>query len=99
MATKKPTTKESIKSSRKIPAKLKPEILKLATASSQYNNAVVTRLKIPAEMKTISKKIEGCSLGADEKGFFVYTHRARSKSFSSPMKIDKKTIDYIETTG
>lgn len=98
-AIKPPTAKESIKRSRKIPTGLKDSILKLTTSSSKYNNAVITGLKKPDGMKTISKNIDGCSLGADEKGFFVYTHRARSKSFSSPLKIDKKTIDYIETTG
>ena len=96
---KKTNAKESIQRSRTLPAKMKDEILKYAVLSSQYNNGVVTKLKIPAEMKAISKKIDGCNLGADKNGFFVYTHRARSKSFSSPLKIDKKSIDYIETTG
>jgi hypothetical protein len=38
-------------------------------------------------------------MGADKDGFFVYTHRARCKSFSSPLKITKKCIDFIESTG
>lgn len=99
MALKKTSVKESIQRSRILSAKIKEEILKYTIVSSQYNTGIVTKLKIPTEMKAISKKIDGCSLGADKNGFFVYTHRARSRSFSSPLKIDKKSIDYIETTG
>lgn len=91
--------KESIQRSRILSVKIKNEILKHTISSTQYKTGIVTKLKIPDELKKISKKIEGCFLGADKKGFFIYTHRARSKSFSTPLKIDKKTIDYIESTG
>jgi hypothetical protein len=50
-------------------------------------------------MGAISVKINGCSLGADKNGFFVYTHRARCKSFPTPLKITKKCIDFIDSTG
>jgi hypothetical protein len=95
-----PTVTESINRSRKLPAKMKPEILKyVSISSSRYINGVVYELVKPIAMGTISKKIQGCSLGADKNGFFVHTHRARSKSFPLPLKIDKKSIDFIESTG
>lgn len=47
----------------------------------------------------LKKKMDGVSLGQDEKGYYVYTHRARSKSYESPEKIPDSKIKYIETTG
>jgi len=95
----KPDVKNQIRSSRKLPAKMKDEILKYATSSSRYDNGRVFGLTKPSGMGKISSKITGCSMGADKDGFFVYTHRARCKSFSSPLKITKKCIDFIESTG
>lgn len=89
----------SLKLSRKIPAKMKPAIEKLLTSESQYRNGRVFRLKMPPGMGKISSKIKGVSLGADSKGFFVYTHRCRSKSSPNPLKITKREIDFIESTG
>lgn len=50
----------------------------------------------PAELKD---KLDGVSLGKDKDGYFVYTHRARCKSYSSPEKIPKSKIKFIESTG
>ncbi len=44
-------------------------------------------------------KMQGVSLGKDKDGYFVYTHRARSKSYPTPHKIPKSKIKFIETTG
>lgn len=41
----------------------------------------------------------GCSIGKDDKGFFAYTHRARSKSYASKDKIPVKDLKFIESTG
>ena len=38
-------------------------------------------------------------MGKDDDGYFIYTHRARSKSYESPEKIPVKDIDFIESTG
>jgi hypothetical protein len=38
-------------------------------------------------------------MGADKNGFFVYTHRGRCKSKMNPLKITKKEIDWVESTG
>ena len=46
-----------------------------------------------------NKNFKGCSLGKDKQGFFVYTHRARSKSYEHPDNISNKDIDFIDSTG
>jgi hypothetical protein len=46
----------------------------------------------------MGKKPE-CSLGKDEDGYFVYTHRARSNSYDTPQQIPKSKIEFIESTG
>ena len=45
------------------------------------------------------KNFKGCSLGKDKDGYFVYTHRARSKSYDDPNKISEKDINFIDSTG
>lgn len=92
-------TKKSVQASRLLPAKLKPLIFQLINPDSFYRNGKVLRLTPAPRMRHISSKITGCSVGADKNGFFVYTHRARSKSYMDPLKITKKEIDYIESTG
>lgn len=95
----KPDVKKQIQLSRKLSPAMKEEVLKYSTTSSRYDNGRVFGLTKPSGMSKISSKISGCSMGADKDGFFVYTHRARCKSFPSPMKITKKFIDFIEGTG
>lgn len=41
----------------------------------------------------------GVALKKDSKGFFVHTHRARSKSFPSPSAIPKGAVAFVESTG
>ena len=91
--------RKKIQLSRKLSAKMKEDILKYTTSSSRYDNGRVFGLTMPSSMYKISSKVRGCSMGADKDGFFVYTHRARCKSFATPMKITKKCIDFIESTG
>lgn len=50
----------------------------------------------PPEMK---EKLQGVSLGKDDDGYYVFTHRARSKSRKTPQEIPQKDIDFIESTG
>lgn len=62
----------------------------------------VTGLKLHPELK---KKIDeknlpsGFSMGVDNKGYFIHTHRARSKSHENPAKITEKEIKFIDSTG
>ena len=68
--------KESLSRS-KIPKEMKEEIQKyLGGGSSYHEGGRVHGLTIP---KVKGKKFKGVGLGADKKGFYVYTHRAASK--------------------
>jgi hypothetical protein len=84
---------------RKLDNIMKENIKTYITSSSTYKKGKIFGLNKPNEMNTISEKASGVSMGADKNGFFVYTHRARSKSHSSPLDIPKKEIDFIESTG
>lgn len=74
----------------------KTELDKLINLLESKSNKKSESIIKPEGLK---KKMEGVSLGEDEKGFYVYTHRARSKSYESPEKIPNSKIKYIETTG
>jgi len=91
--------KLSLKLSRKIPAAMKPLIEKHITSSSRYKNGMFFGLRKPEGLSAISAKASGVSFGANKDGFFVYTHRARCKAHKDPLKITKKEIDFIESTG
>lgn len=45
------------------------------------------------------KRFEGVSVGKDAKGFYVYTHRARSASYPTQAAIPASQIKAIERTG
>jgi hypothetical protein len=93
-------TKESLLRSKSIDVEMKKEILKyLGGGSTYHEGGRVTGLIKPQELKEKSKKTDGVGFGADKDGFFVYTHRARSKSHLTPDKITIKEIDFIDSTG
>lgn len=91
--------RKSLQLSRKIPAAMKKKIEVYLNTSSKYKDGVVTGLRKPDILALKSSKASGVSFGADKKGFFVYTHRARSQSKPTPNGITKKEIDFIESTG
>ena len=97
--SKKVSAKVSLSRSKKIPAAMKKKISPYVTASSRYSNGLLLGLRKVNGMSKISKKISQVSFGADKNGFFVYTHRCRSKSHANPLKITKKEINFIESTG
>ena len=78
----------------KLPKEIKEKVLKLGL--SKFENGKAYGLGKP---KVKGKSFNGVSLGADKNGFFVYTHRARSKSSKSPEKIPDKSIKFIKSTG
>ena len=47
----------------------------------------------------LKNKMQEVSLGEDDKGYYVYTHRARSDSYESPESIPDKDITFISSTG
>lgn len=50
----------------------------------------------PEDLKDTLREV---GLGRDSKGYFVYTHRARSESYKDPHDIPKKDIEFIASTG
>lgn len=42
---------------------------------------------------------KGVSLGRDKDGYYVYTHRARSKSYPTPAKIPHSKVTFVSSTG
>jgi len=62
---------------------------------------MAVKSKIQQVSKTATKNgvNYGCSVGKDDKGYFAYTHRARSKSVASKDKITVKDLKFIESTG
>lgn len=95
----KKSVEKSLLSSKKIPVEMKNKIKDYLLSGSKYDNGHVKGLSKPKDLIKKTNKINGVSLGADKDGFYVYTHRGRSKSYSLPEKIPVKDIDYIETTG
>jgi hypothetical protein len=56
----------------------------------------------PTDYLQIAKRFgknRGCSFGKDSKGFYCYTHRARSKSYISIDDIPEKEFKFIESTS
>jgi len=45
------------------------------------------------------KEKKGFSCGQDKNGFYIYTHRARSKSYKTLADIPIKDINFIDSTG
>lgn len=95
----------------KLPKELKEEAVKLVKRykvdghsfwGTRAKNGVVTELELHPDLV---KKIKehgwpsGFSMGVDKNGYFVHTHRARSKSYEAPDKIPAKAIKFIDSTG
>ena len=68
-------------------------------AKSKKTTAVKKGLSKPKSLMDKTSKAAGVSLGSDKDGYFVYTHRARSKSYKNVASISKKVIEDIESTG
>ena len=88
--------KEGLLNSRTIPQELKDKILPYISSDSYYCNKKVLDLMTP---KIDGKSFDGVDMGANKNGFFVCTHRARSKSYESPEKIPDSKIAFIKSTG
>lgn len=61
------------------------------------------KFKSPAlpkeELFKKSDKAKGVTLRKDKKGYYVHTHRGRSKSYKEVKNIPKSAIEFIESTG
>jgi len=79
---------------------------KKSTANKKKQDYVAKKQGFDTVQKTISRpqkngrrKTFQCSIGKDEKGYFAYTHRARSKSYPSKDKIPVSVLNSISSTG
>ena len=96
----KTSAKDSLMKSKNISKEMKEKIMQYVTGGSSYKEGgFLQGLLKPDNLKSKSDKVDGVSLGADKNGFYVYTHRGRSKSCESPEKIPVKDINFIESTG
>lgn len=93
-------TQKSLMNSKNISKEMKEKISKYLTGGSTYHEGGrVHGLSMPNVLREKSNKANGVSMGADKNGFYVYTHRARSKSKPTPDGITVKEIEFIESTG
>lgn len=67
------------------------------------DSSVNEKFKTPAlpknELFKKSDKAKGVTLRKDKNGYYVHTHRARSKSYKEVSHIPKRAIEFIESTG
>lgn len=69
---------------------------------SNPNKGNVSGLELPSEFRSKlnnEKLPNGFDMGVDKNGYYIHTHRARSKSNKDYMKISKKDIKFIDSTG
>ena len=91
-----------IKNLHKLPKAYKEAVMKLIEFGTKAKNGIVTGLLLDDKLKQKIKDgdyPDGYSMGIDKNGYFVHTHRARSKSYESPEKIPSKALKFIESTG
>ena len=93
---------DKIKYVRGISNELKDIALDHLGSRTRANKGKITGLELHSDLK---KKIkdknlpDGFDMGIDKDGFYIHTHRARSKSYESPEKITEKDIKFIDSTG
>ena len=96
-------TIEAIKKSRNLPEEYKDIAIKLMKEySTYYSDGRVTELNLhPDLIKKIKENgwKDGFSMGIDKDGYFIHTHRARSKSHENPTDFTKREVDRTESSG
>lgn len=93
---------KDIKHLRDVPQELKDEALKLLTSSSRAEKGKIWDLQIHPDITKKAKEhnVEiGFSMGIDKNGYFIYTHRARSKSHQKPSGISTGEMKKTNSTG
>ena len=94
--------KTTIKNLKKLPTELKEAAYNLIGSLTHAGNGKIFGLNLhPDLIEKINKHghPDGFSMGIDKDGYFIHTHRARSKSFETPSKITAKAMKFIESTG
>ena len=86
----------SIDTARKVGKEMRELIRPCLNSNSKYGNGMFTYLTPPNGLKT---KFGFLAFSADKDGFFVHTHRARTKSFIDPEKIPQDKINFVKSTS
>lgn len=93
---------DQIKNSKKLPNEYKEVALKFLKTYSTYKPGRVTGLNLHPDLIKIIKDNQypsGFDMGIDKDGYYIHTHRARSKSHEQPNQITAKEIKFIDSTG
>lgn len=94
--------KDIILNLKNITKERKEEALTLLKPYTKAGNSKITELNLSKKLIDKLKKggyPSGFSMGIDKDGYFIHTHRSRSKSYESPDKIPVKDIKFIDSTG
>ena len=94
--------KDQITNSKKLPQQYKEVALKYLKQYSHYSPGKVTGLQLHPDLIAKIKDNNypsGFDMGVDKDGYFIHTHRARSKSHETPDKITATEIKFIDSTG
>lgn len=97
-----PDIKSKIKNLKRIPKELKDVAIDLVKQYTEAKNGKITGLNLHPDLKSKIKRgdyPDGFDMGIDKDGYFIHTHRARSKSHESPDKISVREIKFIDSTG
>jgi hypothetical protein len=86
----------------KIPKEYKEFALRSLKQYSKAGNGKITGLNLHPDLsKKITEKDlpRGFDMGVDKNGYYIHTHRARSKSHENPADITIKEIRFVDSTG
>jgi len=92
----------SIKFLKKVSKENKEIALTLIQSYTHAKNGKISGLLLHPDLaKRISENNypDGFSMGIDKNGFYIHTHRARSKSHEKVSQITAKEMKFIDSTG
>ena len=94
--------KDKIKNLRQVPIELKEAAYELVSDLTKAEKGKITGLNKHPDLESKIKdgdNASGFSMGIDKDGYFIHTHRGRSKSYASPDKITVEDMRFIDSTG
>lgn len=94
--------KGTIKNLHKISKENKEIAITLLKSYTKAGKGKIFGLELHPDLKKkISEGVypSGYDMGIDKDGFFIHTHRARSKSHEKPDGITAKEMKFIDSTG
>lgn len=97
-----PDIHKTIKFLKKISKEYKDVALTLVQSYTHAKNGKITGLLLHPDLeKRISDNNypNGYSMGIDHNGYFIHTHRARSKSHETMDQITPEEMKFIDSTG